>query len=181
MRPTLQPGLTGHLEYLVQADRTVPHLLPEAAEFSDTPHVLATGYLVGLVEWTCMRALLGHLDEGERTLGVHVDLSHETPTPPGSIVTFDVELTAISGRQLTFAVHAADDAAVVCRGTHRRAVIDRERFEHKLSARSTTPARPKSRIRASMMTATGGSAELGMVADVSVNASSTRPRDSCEV
>ncbi|MEU6712345.1 hypothetical protein ABZ897_12775 [Nonomuraea sp. NPDC046802] len=60
--------------------RTVPHLLPESDYFAALPSVLATGYLVGVVEWTCMRALDGHLEDDEQTLGVHVDLSHQAPT-----------------------------------------------------------------------------------------------------
>lgn len=137
MRPTLQQGLTARMRYEVPAERTVPHLLPEAGPFTQMPRVLATGYLVGLAEWTCMQALEGHLDEGERTLGIHVDLSHEAPTPPGQTVTIEVELTKAEGRILTFEVTASDDAAVVCRGTHRRAVIDLDRFEKKLAARTT--------------------------------------------
>jgi fluoroacetyl-CoA thioesterase len=132
---TLRPGLTASMEYRVPARRTVPHLLPESAEFAALPPVLATGYLVGQVEWACMRALGGHLADGEQTLGVHVDLSHEAPTPPGGTLTIRVELVAVDGRQLTFAVEVADEAAVVCRGTHRRAVIDRARFDRGLSAR----------------------------------------------
>ena len=135
MHDTLQPGLKASLTYQVAEDRTVPHLLPESAEFADMPQVLATGYLVGLVEWTCMRALNGHLDEGERTLGVHVDLSHDAPTPPRGTVTIDVELTAVDGRMLTFAVHGRDDAADICSGTHRRAVVHRARFEAKVASR----------------------------------------------
>lgn len=131
-----QPGLTACLEYRVPAERTVPHLLPESAEFAGMPSVLATGYLVGIVEWTCIRALEGYLDPGERTLGVHVDLSHEAPTPPGCTVTVEAELTEVDGRRLTFSVRARDDAAVVCQGTHRRAVIDVERFEKRLGQRT---------------------------------------------
>jgi len=83
VKPTLRPGLTGRLEYVVPAARTVRYLLPEAAPFAGMPEVLATGYLVGIVEWTCMLALAGHLDEDEATLGVHVDVSHEAPPLPG--------------------------------------------------------------------------------------------------
>jgi fluoroacetyl-CoA thioesterase len=133
VKPTLQPGLTARLVYAVPAGRTVPHLLPESADFAALPAVLATGYLVGLVEWACMRALHGHLDDGEQTLGVHVDLSHEAPTPPGGTLTIDTALSAVQSRQLTFTVTVADEAAVVCRGTHRRAVIDRQRFGRKLA------------------------------------------------
>ena len=101
------------------------------------PAVLATGYLVGIVEWTCMLALDDHLDDGEQTLGVHVDLSHDAPTPPGSSLTVDVELNAVDRKQLTFTVHASDDTAIICRGTHRRAVIDAERFRALLSERTS--------------------------------------------
>jgi fluoroacetyl-CoA thioesterase len=137
VKSTLEPGLTARLEYRVPAERTVPYLLPEADLFGAMPEVLATGYLVGIVEWTCMRALDGHLDATERTVGVHVDLSHEAPTPPGCTVTVEVELTAVDRRRLTFAVHAYDDAATVCRGTHQRAVIDAERFGAQLRQRAT--------------------------------------------
>lgn len=133
MKPTLQPGLSARLEYAVPAERTVPHLLPESADFAALPAVLATGYLVGLVEWACMRALDGHLDGDEQTVGVQVDLSHEAPTPPGGTVIVETELVAVEGRQLTFTVTAADEAAVVCRGRHRRAVINREHFGRRLT------------------------------------------------
>lgn len=142
MQESLRPGLTGRLEYLVPPERTVPHLLPEAAEFNTMPDVLATGYLVGVLEWACMRALHGHLSEDEATLGVHVDVSHEAPTPVGVRVTVEVELVAVEGRMLTFAIQASDDAAVVSRGTHRRAVITTSRFNVRLHDRAglTTPS-----------------------------------------
>lgn len=141
MKDTLRPGLTGRLEYLVPAGRTVPHLLPESKEFGALPDVLATGYLVGIVEWACMRALSGHLDDGEATLGVHVDISHDAPTPPGTLVTVDVELIRVEGRQLKFSVQARDDDAVISRGTHGRAVIDLRRFQARLLARVTRTER----------------------------------------
>lgn len=135
MRDTLRPGLTATLTYTVPPERTVPHLLPESDAFAAMPRVLATGYLVGIVEWTCMLALDGHLDDTEQTLGVHVDLSHDAPTPPQATLTVDVGLTEVDRRQLTFTVHAYDDVATICRGTHRRAVIDTERFRTRLEER----------------------------------------------
>ncbi|MCK2215302.1 thioesterase family protein [Actinomadura sp. ATCC 31491] len=137
MHASLQPGLAARLDYVVPIERTVPHLLPESDHFVALPSVLATGYLVGIVEWTCMRVLDGHLHDGEQTLGVHVDLSHQAPTPPGSTLTVHAELSVIDGTQLTFTVHAHDDAATVCRGIHRRAVINTERFQARLRTRTT--------------------------------------------
>jgi len=45
---------------------TVPHLYPEADEFKEMPTVFATGFMVGLMEWTCMKVLESHHDEGRR-------------------------------------------------------------------------------------------------------------------
>jgi fluoroacetyl-CoA thioesterase len=139
MRTTLRPGLTGTLTYQVPAERTVAHLLPESAGFRAMPEVLATGYLVGIVEWACMQLLHGHLDDGEQTLGVHVDLSHEAPTPVGGIVQVAATLSRVEGRRLLFEVEARDDSAVISRGTHRRAVIDRRRFDERLALRAVDP------------------------------------------
>jgi len=47
-------------------------------------------------------------------------------------VDVDVELTAVDGRTLTFAVQAHEDAAVISRGTHRRTVITPSRFNARL-------------------------------------------------
>ena len=44
------------------------------------PEVFATGFMVGLMEWTCVQLLRPHLDPGEGSLGVHIDVSHKAPT-----------------------------------------------------------------------------------------------------
>jgi fluoroacetyl-CoA thioesterase len=132
MKETLRPGLTHTLTYVVPEHRTVPHLLPESPDFAALPPVLATGYLLGLSEWACMEALHGHLDDNEITLGVHVDVSHDAPTVPGSTVQVDVTLASVEGRTLTFEVRATDNHAVVSSGTHRRAVVDRVRMADRL-------------------------------------------------
>jgi predicted thioesterase len=56
-----------------------------------------------------------------------------TPTTaPGSTVRVEVESAEVTGRQVGFAVRAVNpDGAVICRGSHRRAVIDLARFEAK--------------------------------------------------
>lgn len=136
MKETLKPGLAHTMQYLVPRDRTVPHLLPESSHFIAMPEVLATGYLVGIIEWACMETIAEHLDEGEQTLGIHVNLSHEAPTIPGSTVTVDVALTEVDGRVLTFDIHAHDEHAVISTGSHQRAVINHNRFRARLEHQS---------------------------------------------
>jgi fluoroacetyl-CoA thioesterase len=137
VKDSLRPGLRHSFSYRVPAQKTVPALYPEAAEFEEMPVVFATGFLVGLVEWTCIQALRPHLDgPREQSVGTRVDLSHEAPTPPGETVTVDVTLREVDGRRLAFDVEARDESAVICRGRHERAVIDRERFDKRLAARA---------------------------------------------
>jgi fluoroacetyl-CoA thioesterase len=134
MKASLQPGITGTFSFVVPASKTVPALYPEADEFVAMPDVFATGYLVGLLEWACIRAINPHIDwPREQTLGTHVDVSHVAATPPGSTVTVEVELLAVDGRKLTFAVRAHDGVDLISQGTHERHVIERARFDVKMA------------------------------------------------
>lgn len=136
MRETLRAGLRHRFTYRVPADKTVPALFPEASEFQVMPEVFATGFLVGLVEWTCIQAVNPHLDwPREQSVGTRVEVTHAAPTPPGKQVTVEVELTGVEGRRLLFRVSAKDDAATICEGTHERVVIDAEKFKARLAPR----------------------------------------------
>jgi fluoroacetyl-CoA thioesterase len=138
--PTLQPGLRHEFTYRIPVDKTVPHLYPTAPEFVAMPEVFATGFLVGLIEWTCVQLANQHLDWPEElTLGIHVDVSHEAATPPGLEVTTSVELTRVDGRILEFAVHAHDGIDTIARGTHRRAIVNADKFSARVAAKTTTP------------------------------------------
>lgn len=129
MRAGLATGLEHEHRFVVPAGKTVPHLYPESAGFAAMPEVFATGFLVGLVEWACIDAIAPHLEPGELSLGVHVDLSHDAATPPGLEVTVRVRLESVEGRRLTFAVEAHDGHDRICAGHHARFVVDRARFE----------------------------------------------------
>ena len=136
MKATLQPGLTHQFKFTVPPTKTVPHLYPEAESFQQMPQVLATGYMVGLMEWACIEAIRPHLDwPREQSLGTHVNFSHLAATPPGLTVTVDVRLDRIDGRKLFFSVTAHDGVDRITEGTHERVIIDAERFNAKLAAK----------------------------------------------
>ncbi len=97
------------------------------------PEVFATGFLVGFLEWACIMAIKPYLDwPEEQSLGTHINVSHIAATPPGLEVTATVELTAVEGRKLTFAVSAHDGVDLISQGTHERVVINKARFENKV-------------------------------------------------
>ncbi|MCX7192840.1 MAG: thioesterase family protein [Proteobacteria bacterium] len=133
MKETLKPGIRFEHKFLVPVNKTVPALYPESPEFLAMPEVFATGYLVGFLEWACIMAIKPHLDWPlEQSLGTHIDVSHEAATPPGLTVTATVELVAVEGRKLTFAVSAHDGVDLIAKGTHQRFVIDKARFDNKI-------------------------------------------------
>ena len=133
MKATLQAGIEHTFRFTVTDEKTVPALFPEATEFTVMPKVLATGYMVGLFEWTCIQLLAPHLDwPAEQTVGTHVDVSHVAATPPGLEVTVTARLVEVDRRRLVFEIEAADNAGLIGKGRHERFVIDKEKFDAKL-------------------------------------------------
>ncbi|MCB1504736.1 MAG: thioesterase family protein [Hyphomicrobiaceae bacterium] len=136
MLETLKAGETHRFEYKVPATKTVPHLYPEAIEFTTMPTVFATGFMVGLMEWAAIQLLASHMEPGEGSLGTHIDVSHVAATVPGQIVTVDVEVTAVEGRKVSFNVVARDDLDKIGEGRHERIVVRWDKFEAKVNAKA---------------------------------------------
>ncbi len=136
MKETLKPGIRFEHKFIVSQSKTVPALYPESDEFMAMPEVFATGFLVGFLEWACIKAINPHLDwPQEQTVGTHIDVSHEAATPPGLEVTATVELLSVEGRKLVFAVEAHDGIDLISKGRHERFVINKEKFDAKLGAK----------------------------------------------
>ena len=136
MHRDLKPGIKSQFRYVVRADKTVPDLYPEFAEFQDMPRVFATGFMVGLIEGACQLAIKPYLDwPREQSVGTHVDFSHLAATPPGLTVTVDCEIVAVDGRKITFRASAHDGVDLISAGTHERVIIDAARFNAKLASK----------------------------------------------
>lgn len=118
-----------HSETLrVEPRHTVPQVAPDWPGFSDMPPVFATAMMVGFMEQTCIQAIRPHLQQGRHSVGTYVGISHVAATPVGMTVTAEVKLVEFDGRALTFRVSCRDDAGLIGEGTHKRAIIDTERF-----------------------------------------------------
>jgi fluoroacetyl-CoA thioesterase len=140
LKETLKPGIRYEHKFVLPPTKTVPALYPEAPEFLLMPEVFATGYLVGFLEWTCIKAVIPHLDwPREQSLGTHIDVSHQAATPPGLEVTASVELIEVQGRKLTFTVSAHDGVDLISQGRHERFVIDKQKFDAKVAAKAARP------------------------------------------
>lgn len=135
--PALVPGLF-HSENMVV---TPAHTVPQVGNwpgFADMPPVFATAMMIGFMEQTCIQALRPYLRDSQRTVGTHVNMNHVAATPVGMQVVAQVELVEIHGRSLTFKVTCSDDVGLIGEGTHQRAIIDWQRFEERLAAKTAT-------------------------------------------
>ncbi len=104
------------------------------------PKVFATGFMIVLIEWVCTQLLAPHLDPGEGSLGVHVDVSHLAATPIGMTVTVDVELVAVAGQRVTFKVKAHDEIDLIGEGRHDRFIVMWDKFNARLAAKAAKVA-----------------------------------------
>jgi len=136
MRATLKPGLKHSFSYTVPENKTVPYTYPESDLIANMPKVFATGFMIVLMEWACADLLAPYLDEGEGSLGTHVDVSHLAATPPGMTVTVEAELSEVRGRKLVFKVRAHDGIDLIGEGRHERVVVAWDRFNAKVAEKA---------------------------------------------
>jgi fluoroacetyl-CoA thioesterase len=129
MNQTLKEGMTFEFSYRVPAEKTVPHLFPEFPEGGKMPEVLATGFLVGLMEFACIKFINPHIEwPRQQTVGIQINLSHTAATPPGFTVTIKGRLEKVDGRKLSFVLDASDGLDSIGQATHERFIIDAEKF-----------------------------------------------------
>jgi fluoroacetyl-CoA thioesterase len=129
VKDSLKPGLEYEFKFKIPENKTVPYLFAEASEFQVMPKVLATGFMVGLFEWACIKALTPHLDwPEEQSVGTAVNISHTAATPPGFTVTVKVRLAKVEGKKLLFEIESRDDLDQISTGTHERFIINAAKF-----------------------------------------------------
>jgi len=141
MKPTLKPGLTHRFSYTVPENKTVPYTYPESPLIAAMPKVFATGFMIVLMEWACTELLAPHLDTGEGSLGVHIDVSHLAATPPGMTVTVDAECVEVTGQRVAFKVKAHDGIDLIGEGRHERFVVLWDKFNARVAAKAAQAAK----------------------------------------
>lgn len=125
----LEPGLHGSVSTVVVDSITA------LAQGTGPVRSLATPAMAVLMEKAALRAIEGHLEPGQATVGTRLDISHLAPTRVGMTVRASAVLVLVEGRRLVFEVSAEDQVGVVGRGTHERVIIQLDAFEQKLMNR----------------------------------------------
>lgn len=139
MKTTLVPGLEHTFSFKVSPEKTVPHVYPESDLFRDMPHVFATAFMVGFMEWACMEALRPYLDDDECTLGTMINVTHQAATPPGMHVTAHVRCLEVEGKRTVWEIEARDEVEVIGKGTHERFTVNKDKFAARVATKGHTP------------------------------------------
>lgn len=126
---TIPVGATAEKKITVTRELTVAHAT------SGMPEVYGTPMMIYLMEVAAAQAIAPYLPEGWVSVGVAVDIKHLAATPIGFEVTATAEVTAVSGRTVTFKVEAHDGVDKIGAGTHVRAPVEMARFEQGFQAK----------------------------------------------
>lgn len=113
--------------------------LAETVKSGSLP-VFATPMMAALMEQAACNAVRPFLEDGETTVGTLLELHHDAATPAGMTVIARAEVAAVSGREISFQVTASDEAGIIGSGTHKRFLVDAERFMAKAQKRGEQKA-----------------------------------------
>lgn len=125
----LEPGLKGRQESVVTEDLLANNI------GSGLVKVYATAMMIALIEKAAVYSVEPYLEEGQGTVGTHVNVSHCSATPLGMKVWAETELIEIDRRKLVFKVAAYDERGLIGEGLHERFIIDNERFQAKADSK----------------------------------------------
>jgi predicted thioesterase len=113
----LEPGQTATVERVVTRELT--------ADVLGNPGVtvLATPFVVTLLENAAHAVMVPHVPPGGATVGTRVDMRHLAATPLGMTVRAKAVLLETDGRRCLFEVEAWDEVEKIAEGRHERFVV----------------------------------------------------------
>ena len=97
--------------------------------------VYATPCMVALMEGAACEAIEEALSDSQTTVGIELNIQHLSATPVGLEVRAEAEVTAVEGKIITFSVTAYDEAGEIGKGTHKRAIVNSQKFLEKTYAK----------------------------------------------
>ena len=115
--PPLEPGQTAEVKRVVTRDLI--------ADVLGNPGVtvLATPFVLTLLENAAHAVMAPHVPPGGATVGTREDMKHLAATPLGMTVRAKAVLLETDGRRCVFEVEAWDEVDKIAEGRHERVVV----------------------------------------------------------
>lgn len=118
-------GMKGFAETSVEREDTA------AQVGSGSLLVYATPCMVALMEGAACDAIEEAIAEGQTTVGIELNIQHLSATPVGMDVRAEATVTAVEGKVITFELQAFDESGEIGKGTHKRCIINSQKFLEK--------------------------------------------------
>lgn len=134
MSSVFQPGMTHELLVTTQPEDSAQKFYPHL------PDVFATPCLVGLMERVSAELINKHLQPGEQSVGIAMDLKHMAATPLGMEIRVKTEVVAVEGRKLTFRLEAYDEVEKIGEANHERFIIQAAKFNARVAEKAKKAA-----------------------------------------
>lgn len=115
-------GMKGEVSTLVEREDTAKEV------GSGDLLVYATPCMVALMEGAACEAIADALPDTQTTVGTALNIEHLSATPVGLEVRAEAEVTAVEGKVITFCVTAFDEAGEIGKGTHKRVIVNSQKF-----------------------------------------------------
>lgn len=93
--------------------------------------VYATPMMIACMENTAATCLSQFLDEGETSVGMMMNTTHEAATPVGMKVQVKATITSVERKKVSFHIEASDEKDVIGKANHDRYIVDKAKFEMK--------------------------------------------------
>ena len=122
MKP-IAPGATHSCDFA-----TVPEQSAHAVGNTGVD-VVSSVTLISFIEIACCEVIRPGFEAGEASVGIGFAFTHLAPARTGTRITVTARLVANDGRKFDFETEALDGTRLLMTGTHRRAIIDLERFK----------------------------------------------------
>ena len=115
-------GMKGEASTLVEREDTALEV------GSGSLLVYATPCMVALMEGAACEAIAAALPDEKTSVGIALNISHLAATPVGMEVRAEATVIAVEGKGITFEVHAYDEAGEIGKGTHKRVIVNSQKF-----------------------------------------------------
>ena len=115
-------GMKGEVSTLVEREDTAKEV------GSGDLLVYATPCMVALMEGAACEAIADALPDTQTTVGTALNIEHLSATPVGLEVRAEAEVTAVEGKVITFSLTAYDESGEIGKGTHKRVIVNSQKF-----------------------------------------------------
>ncbi len=134
MSTVFQPGMSHELKIKTQPEHSARRF------YANLPDVFATPILGGLMEQVSAELIDQHLNPGEQSVGISMNLKHLAATPLGMEVRVRTEIVAVEGRKLVFQLEAFDQVEKIGEATHERFIIVADKFNARVAEKASKAA-----------------------------------------